>query len=998
MSVDEQAPPATLDRGWQEVAPGVYRVADTCEVYLVVADGAVGTERTAVAIDFGAGRALDLLPELGISRITDVLMTHHHRDQGQGLPLALAHGARLRVPPVEVELFTEVDQMWRSRAVDNSYALRDDRFSLLQPVPVAATVPEYRTADFGGVTLRVLPTPGHTIGSVSYLLDRGGQRLAFTGDLVYAPGKVWSLAATQWSYTESEGPAMTVLSCYLLADERPDLLLPSHGEPMPDAVAALGLLAERIQTYVDSRRARPWDLHGWLRQPFVAITEHLLLNRTSTAASYVLLSGTGEALLVDYGYDMTTGLPYGTERAARRPWLASLPALRTTYGVRAVTVALPTHFHDDHVAGMSLLREVEGTEIWAPANVAAVLADPSQEDLPCQWFDPIPSDRVLTVGGSFRWHEYTISVHDQPGHTRYAVAYEVEVDGVRVLFTGDQQDGLGVPGERREVLNYQYRNRFDPEDYRASAALYRRVAPGLMLSGHWTPRRVDAAYLDDLAEQGEQIVALHADLLPDELDAGPDGVLARIRPYRATVATGGTVALTVEVRNPLPRAAVVRCVPVLPPGWAAQPVAEVELAAGASTTLPLVVTVGEDAVSRERVAVDLTIGELRLGQHAEALLDVLAGPPLTPSTALPTLWERCHTPSAQTVVLGPRARRGTPTTRPVLGLDIGGTKLAAAVVTADGAVHGCEVVPTRREDGPQHVLERLFALGSRAVEAAGLGPVGAVGISCGGPLDARTGVLNAPLHLPGWHDVPVVALAEAAYGVPAALENDATAAALGEYRYGHGRTLPAGGGTLLYLTLSTGVGGGAIVDGRLHRGAAGNGGEFGHVVVVPGGRRCLCGRAGCLERYVSGTSIAERAREALAAEPAASLLAGCSDLRAEDVTAAVEAGDKLARRVWDETTSLLTSALTDLVNVFEPDLLVLGGGVSRAGALLLDPVRAGVLAAAMRPAAGAVRVELAALGAAVGVVGAAAVAFDRRPSPSDPNAGAGESGYEAAHA
>ena len=117
-----------------------------------------------------------------------------------------------------------------------------------------------------------------------------------------------------------------------------------------------------------------------------------------------------------------------------------------------------------------------------------------------------------------------------------------------------------------------------------------------------------------------------------------------------------------------------------------------------------------------------------------------------------------------------------PSGRPVLGLDIGGTKLAAAVVTPDGGTHGWQVVPTRSEDGLERVLGRLLDLGHAAVDAAGLGPVDAVGISCGGPLDARRGVLLSPLHLPGWRDVPVVDLVEAAYGVPATLENDATAA------------------------------------------------------------------------------------------------------------------------------------------------------------------------------------------------------------------------------
>nr|WP_294692417.1 MBL fold metallo-hydrolase [uncultured Friedmanniella sp.] len=625
MTASPQA--ACSDQSWAEVAPGVFRIADTCAVYLVVPEPGTGSgrQRTAVAVDFGSGRALGLLPELGIDRITDVLMTHAHRDQGQGLPLAVAHGARVHVPPVEVDLFTAVDRMWETRQLDNRYLLRDDHFSLLEPVPVTSTVPEYRSAVYGGVRLRVLPTPGHTVGSVSYLLERAGHRIAFTGDLLYAPGKVWSLASTQWSYTENEGPAMTVLSAMLLADEQPDLLLPSHGRPMADARTALALLATRMQGYVDSRRPRPWDLRRWLREPYVALSDHLLLNRSSMSSSYVLLSDSGDALFVDYGYDVTTGLPPGTERAACRPWLASLRALKEQFGVRRVSVALPTHYHDDHVAGMPLLRAVEGTEIWAPEHVAAVLADPTDLDLPCRWFDPVVADRVLPLDASFRWQEYTITVHDQPGHTRFAAAYSVEVDGVLAMFTGDQQDGLGQPGVRAEVLNYQYRNRFRVEDYRASAALYQRVAPGLMLTGHWAPRDVDQSYLDDLTRRGEELVRLHHDLLPlEELDLGADSVLARIRPYRAAASPGGTITLTVEVRNPFPEPAPVLLVPVLPDGWTAGPVPPLVLSSGATAEVLIAVTVGGRLARNRRIAVDLTIGSLNLGQHAEALVDVVA--------------------------------------------------------------------------------------------------------------------------------------------------------------------------------------------------------------------------------------------------------------------------------------------------------------------------------------------------------------------------------------
>lgn len=313
--------------------------------------------------------------------------------------------------------------------------------------------------------------------------------------------------------------------------------------------------------------------------------------------------------------------------------------------------------------------------------------------------------------------------------------------------------------------------------------------------------------------------------------------------------------------------------------------------------------------------------------------------------------------------------------RSVLALDIGGTKLAVAVVTDDGSTHELIVEPTRRDEGPNAVISRLFEMGQRASARAladGLPPVAAVGISCGGPLNAATGILESPLHLPGWVDIPIISLAEREFTLPAVLENDATAAALGEFRYGAG----VGTSTMLYLTISTGIGGGAIVNGRLHRGAAGNGGEFGHVMVQPGGRLCLCGRHGCLEAYSSGSSIALRARAAVAATGSASCLAVRPVIRAEDVSRAAEAGDEVARAIWDESMQLLAVAITDLVNIFEPDLVVLGGGVTRSGRALLNPVRQAVFRDAMPPAAKAVRIELAGLGDVVCVVGAAALAFD----------------------
>jgi len=298
----------------------------------------------------------------------------------------------------------------------------------------------------------------------------------------------------------------------------------------------------------------------------------------------------------------------------------------------------------------------------------------------------------------------------------------------------------------------------------------------------------------------------------------------------------------------------------------------------------------------------------------------------------------------------------------VLGLDIGGTKLAAGVVDASGAVRGFLVAPTESERGPVDGTGRLFDLGRRAVEESGASwdRIAAVGIGCGGALDWVNGVLVAPMHLPGWEGVPVVELATAAFDRPAVLDNDATACAAAEHRYGAGRDAS----DMVYLTLSTGVGGGVVLDGRLHRGPSGNGGELGHVTVDWHGRQCRgCGRRGCLEAYASGTSIAERAQEA-----------GMAGASAADVAAGALAGDAVAARIWQETCEALACGITSIANLFEPELVVLGGGVLRTGEQLLAPVREIV---ARQVFGSPVEIVRSPLGDAVGVVGAAAIAYER---------------------
>lgn len=310
-------------------------------------------------------------------------------------------------------------------------------------------------------------------------------------------------------------------------------------------------------------------------------------------------------------------------------------------------------------------------------------------------------------------------------------------------------------------------------------------------------------------------------------------------------------------------------------------------------------------------------------------------------------------------------------TRPVLALDVGGTKLAAAVVGPDGAVVAFRHEPTRIQQGPDHVIEQLLGLGEQVLDGAGvtIDEIAATGVGCGGPLDPGPGVILGPPGLPGWDRVPLGDRVRERFG-SAYVENDASAAALAEYRWA-GWNVPS----LVYLTVSTGFGGGVVRDGVLFRGAAGQGGEFGHVVIDWHGRACGCGARGCAEAYVSGTSIARRAREAVEHRPE-SALARLDPVTARDVFDASRNGDALAVELWDESTAMLGRAVAVLINVLEPDLVVLGGGVTRAGEALLEPVRSAALAQAMYPAAQVCDVTLTRHGDHAGVLGAAAIAYD----------------------
>jgi len=317
----------------------------------------------------------------------------------------------------------------------------------------------------------------------------------------------------------------------------------------------------------------------------------------------------------------------------------------------------------------------------------------------------------------------------------------------------------------------------------------------------------------------------------------------------------------------------------------------------------------------------------------------------------------------------------------VLGIDIGGTNLVVGSVAEDGSrIVATTSEPTHAEAGAKDVLERLVGLADRAVAATRREVPGAeilgVGVGAPGPLDTKRGIVLLTPNL-GWVNLPLRQIIHDRLGLPAALDNDANCAVLGEWWVGAAR----GARHAIGITIGTGIGGGLILEGKLYHGASDVAGEIGHTTIDTEGRRCKCGNYGCLEAYASGPNIAVRAVEEIEAGAVSrlpSLVGGdLSKVTAQTVYQAAQDGDDLALEVVNDTAKFLGVGIGNLLNVFNPEVVVVCGGVTAAGDHLFVPLRREAARRAFKPAVAACRIVPGELAGTAGVYGAAKAFLDQ---------------------
>jgi glucokinase len=309
--------------------------------------------------------------------------------------------------------------------------------------------------------------------------------------------------------------------------------------------------------------------------------------------------------------------------------------------------------------------------------------------------------------------------------------------------------------------------------------------------------------------------------------------------------------------------------------------------------------------------------------------------------------------------------------RLAIGIDLGGTQVRAALIDMGGNVLKRAAVATAADAGPSVIIDQLYHVAASVSAGTSRDHLIGVGVSSPGPIDTERRIALSIPTLAGFVDVPFARMIEDKIGLPVWLENDGIAAALGEWRFGVGRLNQ----NLVYITVSTGIGGGIVLDGRLLHGRRGLVGHVGHMTIIRDGEACPCGNRGCWEAYASGTAFAQRARLRADGPTSTTLGKDGAPIDGRAVFEAAAHGDALALALVSEEADLLGVGIANLLHLYSPEIVVIGGGMANGFDLLLPGIAARINSAAM-PSFRDTPVVRAALGDNSGLIGAAVLAFD----------------------
>ncbi|MFB3922401.1 MAG: MBL fold metallo-hydrolase [Terriglobia bacterium] len=582
----------------------------------VVNVGVLGRNGKRLLIDCGEGT---------VGSPTDwLLVTHHHRDQWSGAPRL---GCKVAVPEAEKTFFSKAEEFWdRADAIlDHRYNFRPHLFTGRESIAVTRTLRDGEIFDWEGLHIEAVATPGHTDGSLSYVVDCEGKRVAFTGDLIYGPGQLWEFYSLQkrfhgmrGDYWGFGGAAEEVLSSVdRVLEKRPDVIVPSHGVVIDNPTRAVAELKDNVRAAMDNYlRTAAWRIYfpgifpteKSSMVPPLAPVEYPRWIRHIASTSKAIVADDGSVFLSDCG-----------DSAA----ITELERLIAAREIKSIDGIWITHYHDDHTEQVNAAKRRFGAPVHVERHMVDILENPRAYQMPCLFPEPIRVEQPMDDGESIRWKEFRLTAFHFPGQTLYHDGLLVERDGTRVFFTGDSFANFGID-------DYCSQNRcfLGPDvGYERCLQLLLRVKPDLLMAAHWGPVPISEEYLRRALGLLAERKQLFARLLPwDDPNFGLDPSWARCYPYRQTALPGGTVDIEARIYNHSAQSKRATLELRLPRGWEAPAKADVAIPPRTEGKVQFRTAVPEAPHRRRHVlGLAMTWDGKRLGEFAEAIVDTLAG-------------------------------------------------------------------------------------------------------------------------------------------------------------------------------------------------------------------------------------------------------------------------------------------------------------------------------------------------------------------------------------
>ena len=602
---------------FKKLFENVYRFDDYVNVY------AIKNGKNAILIDFASGNVLNHLSEIGVERVEYIFHTHYHRDQCYGDSLALEKNIKIAASDTEKQLFSEAEDFWKKKSYYDIYFFKPTFFTSTYNIPLKLTFKEDDTFEFGPYKLKILETTGHTMGSISYLLEIEGKKLAFTGDLIHSGGKVITYYDLEYFYNDNgeNGIVRSFESFKKLLDIQPDTLLPSHGDIIadpPNEIQALTARFERARNIFSSRNASIENMFTEEQEqigiPMVDLEKLFpsILHR-GFSPPYIIKGNHDNCILIDFAGCNFFGY---TE--------AQLDKLFEKNNIKHIDFVIPTHYHDDHTAGFILLQK-KGINIYALENIVDVLENPTHYRIGCLTETPIKVDRVLKDGETLKWDDYEFQVFHFPGQTEYHMGMFGKVDGKSVFWTGDSIAQTLWENRFNNMNCINYCRLGEGVGHMKCADILLKCNPEYLAISHYGIIKVNRELLEEYKKFVSEYEPIVSEIVAQEdANMGFDPNWISFKPIRVITSPGSQFKTKLVVRNYLNKTSSIEIELNLPSNWKAD-LEKLRHKIDPMTFEEIPITIkipnNEDPNGRSIITANIIWNEVNLGPFPDLMVD-----------------------------------------------------------------------------------------------------------------------------------------------------------------------------------------------------------------------------------------------------------------------------------------------------------------------------------------------------------------------------------------